>query len=85
MEMTKSYLNGKIDSMTYSLDFPHEVEARYKSLLKEDREIAEIIYDCLVEDGVYLYDNLTEGKFKEKITNEYEYIKDIYEGNAEII
>lgn len=85
MEMTKSYLNGKIDSMTYSLDFPHEVEIRYKSLLKEDRELAEIIYDCLVEDGVYLYDDLTEEKFKEKITKAYEYIQDIYEGNADII
>lgn len=85
MEMTKSYLNGKIDSMTYSLDFPHEVETRYKTLLKEDRELAEIIYDCLVEDGVYLYDDLTEEKFKEKITKAYEYIQDIYEGNADII
>ncbi len=75
MEMTKSYLDGKIDSLVYSLDFPYEVETRYKALLKEDRELAELIYDCLVEDGVYLYDDLTEEDFREKISKEYEYIK----------
>lgn len=75
MEMTKSYLGGKIDSLVYSLDFPYEVETRYKALLKEDRELAELIYDCLVEDGAYLYDDLTEEDFREKISKEYEYIR----------
>ena len=75
MEMTKSYLDGKIDSLVYSLDFPYEVETRYKALLKEDRELAELIYDCLVEDGAYLYDDLTEEDFREKIFKEYKYIR----------
>lgn len=64
--MTKSYLSGKIDSMTYYLDFPYEVETRYKKLLKEDKGLTELIYDCLVEDGVNLYKDLTEKEFKEK-------------------
>lgn len=39
--------------------------------------MAEIIYDCLVEDGVNLYDDLTEEKFEEKISKEYEYVNGI--------
>ena len=85
MKMTKLYLGGELDSLFYSLDFPYEVETRYKALLKEDRELAELIYDCLVEDGAYLYDDLTEEGFREKISKEYEYIKGIYEEDFDII
>lgn len=84
LEMTKSYLDGKIDKMTYGLDFPYEVETRYERLLKEDRELAELIYDCLVEDGAYLYDNLSEEEFKEKIAKEYNYINGVYLGDVDL-
>ena len=85
LKMTKSYLDGDIDEIAYGLDFPYEVETRYKELLKEDTELAEIIYDCLVEDGAYLYNDLTEEKFKEKIAKEYEYVNEIYRGNVDLI
>ena len=84
MKMTKAYLEGELDSVSYSLDFPYEVEKRHKKLLKEDRALAEIIYDCLVEDGVNFYEKLSEKEFKNKITKEYEFIKDIIEGNVDI-
>lgn len=77
--MTKSYLDGETDSMTYNLDFPYEVETRYKKLLKENKELAELIYDCLVEDGVNLYEDLTEKEFKEKITKEYDFVTNFKE------
>jgi hypothetical protein len=84
MAMTKAYLDGELDSVSYSLDFPYEVETRYKMLLKEDRALAEIIYDCLVEEGINLYQELSEKEFKDKITKEYEFINDIVEGNVDI-
>ena len=34
MNMTKEYLDGKIDGITYSLDFPHELDQRYKDFIK---------------------------------------------------
>lgn len=83
--MTKAYLDGELDSVSYSLDFPYEVETRYKELLKEDRVLAEIIYDCLVEEGVNLYHELSEKEFKDKISKEYEFINDIVEGNVDIL
>lgn len=84
MAMTKAYLDGELDSVSYSLDFPYEVETRYKMLLKEDRALAQIIYDCLVEEGVNLYQDITEEEFKDKIKNEYEFIKDVMQGNVDI-
>lgn len=84
MAMTKAYLDGELDSVSYSRDFPYEVETRYKMLLKEDRALAEIIYDCLVEEGVNLYQDIKEEEFKDKIKNEYEFIKDVMQGNVDI-
>lgn len=79
--MTKSYLDGEIDIITYGLDFPYEVETRYKELIKEDREMAELIYDCLVENGAFLFNDLWGKEFKEKIAKEYEYINGVYRGD----
>ena len=85
LNMTKDYLDGKIDSITYGLDFPYEVETRYKKMIKEDKAMAEIIFDCLVEDGASLYDILSEEEFRDKIEKEYEYIMGIYTGDVDII
>lgn len=47
MNMTKEYLDGKIDSITYSLDFPHELDLRYKKARSEDDDYCDLIYECL--------------------------------------
>lgn len=85
LNMTKDYLDGKIDNITYGLDFPYEVETRYNKIIKEDKEMAEIIFDCLVEDAASLYDVLSEEKFRSKIDKEYNYIMSIYTGDFDII
>jgi hypothetical protein len=33
MNMTKEFLNGKIDGIAYTLDFPYELEQRYKKCI----------------------------------------------------
>jgi hypothetical protein len=38
----------------------------------------------LVEEGVNLYQDITEEEFKDKIKNEYEFIKDVMQGNVDI-
>jgi hypothetical protein len=38
----------------------------------------------LGEDGINLYGDLIEERFKEKITKEYEYVNKIYQGNMNI-
>ncbi len=78
LKMTKSFLDGEIDVITYTLDFPHEVETRYKKLVKEDRDIAELIFDCLVEGGVYKYDELSDEEFMDEIAYQYDFVLDVY-------
>lgn len=77
MNMTKLYLDGEMDIITYTLDFPYEIEKRYKKIIKEDRNYAEMIYDYLIEDGVNIGDSLSESEFKKLIEKQYKYIKGI--------
>lgn len=38
MDMTKSFLDGEIDYISFYLDFPYEVEKRYRKMVREDRD-----------------------------------------------
>ena len=77
MNMTKEFLGGKIDGIAYSLDFPYELEKRYKKMHKEDDDYCELIYECLLEEGVALYNELSDTEFKKLIRKQYNYIKTI--------
>jgi len=77
MNMTREYLDGKIDSITYSLDFAHELDQRYKKAHHEDDDYCELIYECLYEEGIGRFNELSEGEFKKLIRKQYNYIKKI--------
>lgn len=82
MDMTKSYLDGKIDRINYYLDFPYEVEMRYRRMVSENREYAELIFDCLVEEGAYKYNDLSDAQFEKLIRNQYKYVKGVITGGG---
>lgn len=77
MNMTKDFLSGKIDDITYTLDFPYELEKRYKKTNGEDEDYCELIYECLYEEGIALYNNLSDAEFKKLIRKQYNYIRQI--------
>jgi hypothetical protein len=74
LNMTKEYLDGTIDPITYYLDFPYEVEIRYNELVNENKEMAEMIYDCLVEEGASLYSDFSDEDLKLLIQKQFDYI-----------
>ena len=55
MNMTKKFLNGKIDDIAYTLDFPYELEKRYEKMHREDDDYCELIHEYLYEEGIALY------------------------------
>lgn len=77
MNMTKEYLDGKMDAIDYHLDFPYELEQRYQKMHREDDDYCELIYECLCEEGVAMYQELSDGEFKKLIRKQYNYIKKI--------
>jgi len=77
MDMTKSFLEGEIDFIDFALDFPYEIEKRYRKMVREDKEYAELIFDYLVEEGTNKYDDLTDDQFKKLIRKQYKYIKEV--------
>ena len=77
MNMTKEFLSGKIDEIAYTLDFPYELEKRYNKMHREDDEYCELIYECLYEEGIAIFNNLSDSEFKKLIRKQYNYIKQI--------
>ena len=77
MNMTKEFLSEEIDDIAYTLDFPYELEKRYKKMLREDDDYCELINECLYEEGIALYNELSDAEFKKLIRKQYNYIKKI--------
>ncbi|WP_353852925.1 hypothetical protein [Dehalobacter restrictus] len=77
MNMTKSFLDGEIDCITYSLGLPYELGKRYRKMVREDREYAELIFICMVEKGTNKFDELSDPDFKKLICKQYKYITDV--------
>ena len=79
MDMTKEFIDGKMNGVTFMLDFPNELELRYQEMLEEHRDYAELIYDELIERGVNVQydDNLSDSAFRKIIMARYKYIKSV--------
>ncbi|MHB0929538.1 MAG: hypothetical protein ACYC3W_11680 [Candidatus Nanopelagicales bacterium] len=77
MNMTKEFLDGKIDETPYALDFQHELKVRYSKMKREDDDYCYLIYEDLYKDGVLKFDNLSDEEFKKLIRKHYNYIKKI--------
>lgn len=77
MNMAKEFLSGEIDGTAYTLDFPYELKQRYKKMYREDDDYCELINECLYEEGIVLYNELSDSDFKKLIRKQYNYIKEI--------
>lgn len=80
LKMVQGYLDGQVSRTELSLDFPYELEKRYEKMRSEDPEYAELIYDRILEDGVYRAEPLSDEKYRELIRRQYEDVLDIANG-----
>jgi hypothetical protein len=78
--MVRGYLDGQIDRTALSLDFPYELENRYEKMRSENSEYAELIYDRLLEDGIYRAEHLPDDAFRKLMRRQYEDVLDIANG-----
>lgn len=77
LKIIRMYLDGKISRIDLILDFPDELEKRYEKMRLEDWEYAELIYDRLLEDGIYCGDDLSDEDFRELMNDQYKDVLDI--------
>ena len=80
LKMVRQYLAGDLSHLEMQLDFPYEVGQRYRKMVAEDREYAELIYDRLVEKGVDGGRDLSEEEFRQRIKEIYDDVIDIAKG-----
>jgi hypothetical protein len=77
LKIIRMYLDGKISRIDLTLDFPDELEKRYEKMRSEDSTYAELIYDRLLEDGIYCGDDLSDEDFRNLINEQYKDVLDI--------
>lgn len=83
LQMTRDFLTGVIDPISYDLDFSYEIELRFKAMRREHRELADLVYDNLYEDGIAKKheNNLSDDAFKKLIRKQYNDINRIMNVN----
>lgn len=82
MEMVKEYLSGQTPRYIFELDFQTEILERYRKMVREHREFAELFYDLLSEGGVDAGDELSDAEFKRLIRRQYNEVKSIADGGV---
>jgi hypothetical protein len=80
LKMVRMYLDGKMDRIELSLDFPYELEKRFDKMRSEDQDYAELIYDRLLDDGINIGDDLSDENFYKLIKKQFNDILDIANG-----
>ncbi len=58
-------------SIDYELDFPYEVEQRYRKMCREDAEYADMLYYYLIECGTDRASQLSDEAFRRLIQKQY--------------
>ena len=76
LKMTRDCLNGKMDAISYWLDFPYEVAKRHQKMLREDPELTDLIYVYLLEGGTDLHSGLSDEEFRALIQRQYDEVMD---------
>ncbi len=71
LKMVKAYLDGQMERIDFELDFPYEVEKRYRKMCHEDAEYADMMYYYLIECGTDRADGLSDADFRELIQKQY--------------
>jgi hypothetical protein len=69
--------HNSMEPSTSAKDFPYELEQRYQKAHREDDDYCELIYECLYEEGIGRFIELSDGEFKKLIRKQYNYIKKI--------
>lgn len=77
MELVNEYQSGKTPRYIFELDYQTEILARYKKMVREDKDYAEYFYDKISEDGVDAGDGLSDTEFKQLIRRQYNAVKSV--------
>ncbi len=77
LNMAKEYIDGTGNPFDFEYDYGYHFEKRYRAMLKEDGELTDLIYDCLVAQGSdHALDEERE-QLKKRIRKQYNYVSSV--------
>jgi len=79
MEFVQEYLDGKMDRLSFDLDFIHYLIKHYPKMDRENAELAECFNFYLAEEGFDQAQNLTDANHKKLIKKQFNEFKSAME------
>ena len=76
LRMVRQYLNGETQRSDFVLDFPYEMEKRYRKAAEEDEEYTEMMYYYLIECGTDRGEGLSDEEFRQLMRKQYDEVMD---------
>lgn len=74
LNMAKEYIDGTGNPFDFEYDYGYHFEKRYRAMQKEDRELTDLIYDCLVIQGSDHALEEESEQLKKRIRKQYKYV-----------
>ena len=79
LQMAKDYIDGIGNPLDFELDYGYEFEKRYRKMEKENRELTEVIFDYLVQEGSDHAVDESGEKLRKRIKKQYECVMEARE------
>lgn len=74
LNMAKEYIDGTGNPFDFEFDYGYYFEKRYKAMLRENRELTDLIYDCLIVEGSDHAQDEDRKQLKKRIKKQYNYV-----------
>lgn len=74
LNMAKEYIDGTGNQFDFEYDYGYHFEKRYKAMLRENRELTDLIYDCLIVEGSDHAQDEDRKQLKKRIKKQYNYV-----------
>ena len=74
LNLAQSYIEGTGDDLHFELDYGYELEKRYRAMTRENKELADLIFDHLVREGSDYATSEHGEVLRERIRRQYEYV-----------
>ena len=77
LQAAKEYIDGTGNPLDFELDYGYELEKRWNAMAREDIELANLIYECLVREGSDYATDEKSDTLRKRIKKQYAFVMSV--------
>lgn len=78
LNLVRRFLDGTVGRKEFCRDFPCELEKRFELLRTEDWDLADRMYDRLLDSGIFCGDGISDDDFRDLISQQFDELLQCY-------